>query len=75
MEIEMITKIVELKVSKNELYGDYRVDEFINGEWNNQADGGWSEKQAKKVKSRIELSIKNLNGSLVIPSFCDSVLN
>lgn len=60
----MKTKLVEFKVEKNERYGDYRVHEYFNGEWNNQIDNNWSESQANKIKDYLQRSLIALNGSM-----------
>jgi len=40
--------MVTFKVEKNEKYGDYRVNQYINNVWENQRDGNWSKNKAEK---------------------------
>jgi hypothetical protein len=44
-----IKDVLTYKVEQNEKYGDFRVVEYINGEWNNEFDGNWSEPKANKM--------------------------
>jgi Ser/Thr protein kinase RdoA (MazF antagonist) len=37
------------KIEKNEKYGDFRVVEYLNGEWNDEFDNNWNEEHAKKM--------------------------
>ena len=37
--------MVTFKVEKNEKYGDYRVNQYINNVWEN---GNWSKNKAEK---------------------------
>ena len=46
------SKTFTYKVSKNEKYGDYRVDEYKNGVWNNQRYNNWTKEQAQKICNR-----------------------
>jgi hypothetical protein len=40
---------ITFKIVKNEKYGDFRVQTFIDGEWENENDANWNEKQAKEA--------------------------
>ena len=71
----METVSVEFKISKNEKYGDYRVDEYFNGVWNNQRDNGWSGSQAINLKKRLDAALTELNGSMIAPASCDTVID
>jgi len=42
------------EVKLNDKYGDYRVHEYINGVWENEWDGDWTESQAKAVARLYE---------------------
>jgi len=57
---------VEYKAELNEKYGDWRVHEYINGEWNNGRDNNWSqgfaENKAKKLNEFVEAN--NIESSL-----------
>lgn len=47
--------MISYKISKNEKYGDYRIDIYKDGIWVNQKDGGWSKYKAyKKLKEYRE---------------------
>lgn len=70
----MKTKTIEFKVSKNKKYGDYRVDEYIDGLWTNQIDNNWTESQAIEIKDRKTECIISLNGSMVVPNHCDTTM-
>jgi hypothetical protein len=47
-----IMRNVTFKVEKNVKFGDFRVNMYINGIWENQLDGGWSKYKAEKVAKR-----------------------
>jgi hypothetical protein len=68
------TKKVKFTVEKNERYGDHRVVEYVDGEWNNERDNGWSKYQAEKLKTNLTKTLKQLNGAMVIPSTSDTAL-
>lgn len=59
--MQEITNLQTYTVLKNEKYGDYRVDVFVNGEWVDQYDSGWSKQQANKKKDRLEAAYRRLN--------------
>ena len=42
------------KVVKNEKYGDYRVEQYVNDEWENEFDGNWTKAEANKNKKYLE---------------------
>ena len=71
----MNTINIEFKVVKNKKFGDYRIDEYLNGKWNNQYDNNLSEKKAIELKCKLEKYLTDLNGSMVVPKRCDSILN
>jgi hypothetical protein len=71
----METVSVEFKVSQNEKYGDYRVDEYFNGTWNNQRDNGWTEKEANNIKKRLETVLVKLNGDMISPATAITVID
>ena len=68
------TKKVKFTVEKNERYGDHRVIEHINGEWNNERDNNWSKSQAETLKSDLTKALMQLNGAMIIPLASDSAL-
>lgn len=70
----METKTVEFRIVKNEMYGDYRVNEYFEGEWNNQIDNNWNESQAKSKKLELETQLRNLNDYLIVPVMCETTL-
>lgn len=37
---------ITFEIEKNEKHGDFRINKLVNGEWDNQYDGNWNEKQA-----------------------------
>ncbi|MCF2903249.1 hypothetical protein L1267_23045 [Pseudoalteromonas sp. OFAV1] len=71
----METVSVEFKVSQNEKYGDYRVDEYFNGTWNNQRDNGWTEKEANNIKKRLDTALVKLNGDMIAPATAITVID
>ena len=40
-------------VEKNKKYGDYRVQQTVNGEWENEFDSNWTKAQAEKIAQRL----------------------
>ena len=52
----MTNLAVTFKVNKNEKYGDFRVDKYLNGEWVNQRDNNWSKKQAEIVAQKYRVA-------------------
>jgi hypothetical protein len=51
--------MTEYKVYQNKIYGDFRVEVLINGEWENELDDNWNEKQANQVKLKLEANDAN----------------
>ena len=62
---EWITRIVEYRVEDRtkKKYPDFRVVMYINGEWYNEWDNGWSEEEANAIADRYNTndpkSLKN----------------
>lgn len=50
---------VTFKVEKNEKYGDYRVNKYLNGVWINQRDNNWSKKKAEEIAEKYREGTKN----------------
>lgn len=65
---------VSYKVEPNEVFGDFRIDEYFNGEWNNQKDDGYSESRANSIVRNLESYLIKVNGSLVVPANCVTTL-
>ena len=36
------------KLEQNKKYGDWRVEQFVDGEWENEFDNNWSKLEAQK---------------------------
>ena len=51
-------------VEKNEKFGDYRINQYIDGVWNNARDNNWSKGQATAILDAI-------NNGEVDFDFCD----
>jgi hypothetical protein len=51
--------MIKLSVQKNKVYGDYRIEEYINGEWSNSYDGDWTKEQANKILLSYKKSYLN----------------
>lgn len=45
--------MITYQISKNGKYGDYRVDQFISGKWENSFDDNWNESQAVRVMNNL----------------------
>ena len=45
--------MITYKIIKNKTYGDYRVEQYINGKWENEFDDNWNKDQATKVKNNL----------------------
>ena len=41
-------------ISKNPTYGDYRIEQHVDGAWDNETDNNWTEGEAKQVLKAIE---------------------
>jgi hypothetical protein len=50
---------VTFKVEKNEKYGDYRVNKYLNGVWINQRDNNWSKRKAEEIAEKYRANTKN----------------
>lgn len=37
------------KIEQNQKYSDYRIVKYIDGVWDNEFDGMWTQAQAKKI--------------------------
>jgi hypothetical protein len=47
----MTTKnVVTFKVEQNKIWGDFRVEKYLNGKWINGRDNNWSKAQAKFIQ-------------------------
>lgn len=44
---------VELKLEKNEKYGDWRIAVYVNDEWVNEVDNNYTKKQAERKKASL----------------------
>ena len=58
---------VEYKVEKNGQYGDWRVVEYFDGQWNNEIDNNWDEPEAERQLKQAESSLIRLNGAMIAP--------
>jgi len=47
-------RVVTYKVVKNEYYGDYRLEQYINGKWENGFDGNWTKEYAESRLKGLE---------------------
>tara|TARA_R110001583_G_scaffold174017_10_gene328275 strand:+ start:812 stop:1045 length:234 start_codon:yes stop_codon:yes gene_type:complete len=65
---------VTFAVEKNEKYGDYRVVEYFDGEWNNERDGNWQEGTATTIRDRLENALTQLNGEMSTSKNTDTVI-
>ena len=65
---------VKFAVEKNEKYGDHRVVEYFDGEWNNERDNNWSQQKANNVKDGLELALTRLNGGMIVPKRVDTAI-
>ena len=45
-------------VGTKETREDFRVDKYLNGQWINQRDGGWSKSEAKKIMNSYKAATK-----------------
>tara|TARA_X000001382_G_scaffold127510_1_gene115503 strand:+ start:625 stop:855 length:231 start_codon:yes stop_codon:yes gene_type:complete len=44
--------------NSNETREDFRVEKYLNGEWVNQRDGGWSKDEAEKIMNIYKSATK-----------------
>jgi hypothetical protein len=51
---------ITFAVVQNLKYGDYRVNKYRNGVWENQRDGNWNKEQAEEIAERFRKN--NANG-------------
>lgn len=65
---------VKFAVEKNEKYGDHRVVEYFDCEWNNERDNNWSKEKANQVKEGLELALVRLNGDMIVPKRVDTAI-
>jgi hypothetical protein len=56
--VHIYPALIEYKVVKNTFYGDYRIVKLINGEFDNEFDGNWSESQANEKCKQMNDLIK-----------------
>jgi hypothetical protein len=48
----MENSIVTFEVNQNAIWGDFRVDKYLNGIWVNQRDNNWSKEKAEDVAKK-----------------------
>jgi hypothetical protein len=46
MNTQTISQTVTFTVEQNEIFGDFRVMKYVNGEWLNLREGNWTKRQA-----------------------------
>ena len=68
------TTQVTFAVEKNEKYGDFRVVEYFDGEWNNERDNNWTKEKANQVKRALLAAMKRFHGGMVVPKRLDTAL-
>jgi len=65
MKTTINEEIITYKVEKNEKFGDYRVNKYLNGIWVNQRDNNWSknkaEEKAKLYKELTEIGLTTMS--------------
>ncbi len=50
---------ITFKVEKNEIFGDYRVNKYVRGEWVNQRDNNWTKRKAEQMAEKYRVNTAN----------------
>ena len=54
-KIKTTAGVITYKVEKNEKYGDYRVNKYLNGKMVNQRDGNWTKEEAENKAEQYRI--------------------
>ena len=46
--------VVTFKVEQNKIWGDFRVEKYLNGKWINGRDNNWSKAQAESKAKQYQ---------------------
>lgn len=50
---------ITFKVEKNEIFGDYRINKYVGGQWINQKDNNWTKSEAEKIAEKYRRNTSN----------------
>ena len=60
--------MITYKVEQNKKFGDYRIDQMVDGKWHNERDDNWTEAKANAI-------LKAINSGTVDFEDCDSFVD